>query len=88
MQAKCTLAIVLLAVSGIMILAVMFKSKHFFKAVFFSALQGLAALFAVNLLSAVTGFSLAVNAVTLLISALGGTAGVAALLFSRIILLG
>ncbi len=88
MQAKCTLIIVLLAVSGIIILAVMLKSKHFFKALLFSAAQGLAALFAVNLLSAVTGFSLAVNAVTLSISALGGIAGVAALLFSRIILLG
>lgn len=86
MQPKSTIIIVLLAVSGIIILAAMLKSKHFFKAFFFSAAQGLAALFAVNLLSAATGVSLAVNAVTLAISALGGTAGVAALLFSRLII--
>ena len=86
MQIKSTAIIALLTVSGIIILAVMLKSKHFFKALAFSAAQGIASLFAVNLLSAATGVSLAVNAVTLGISALGGTAGVAALLFSRLIL--
>ncbi|MCM1364128.1 MAG: pro-sigmaK processing inhibitor BofA family protein [Faecalibacterium sp.] len=66
----------LLVCSGFIILLVMLKSKHFVRSLVLSALQGIAALFAVNLLSAVTSVELAVNPITFGISALGGTAGV------------
>lgn len=74
----------LLICSGIIILIIMFRSKHFVRSFILSAVQGIAALFAVNLLSAATGFDLAVNPITLGISAVGGTAGVVMLLLSRI----
>lgn len=77
----------LLVCFGIIILISMIRSKHFFSCLLLSCLSGVAALFAVNLLSAVTGFELAVNPVTLAVSAVGGTPGVVLLLVSRIFLL-
>lgn len=87
MEFKSTGVIVMLAVFSLITVLVMSKSKSFFKALVFSALQGVAALFAVNLLSAATGVSLAVNGVTLALSAIGGTAGVVGLLVSRLFLM-
>ncbi len=87
MEFKSTGVIVMLAVFSLITVLVMSKSKSFFKALVFSALQGVAALFAVNLLSAATGVSLAVNGVTLALSAIGGTAGVIGLLVSRLFLM-
>ncbi len=84
---KSTAVIIMLAVFSLITVLVMFKSKDFFKALVFSALQGIAALFAVNLLSAATGVSLAVNGVTLALSVIGGTAGVVGLLVSRLFLM-
>lgn len=51
-----------------------------------SVLQGVAALFAVNVLGTLTGVTLAVNWWTLGASALGGTAGVILLLGLNVIL--
>lgn len=87
MEFKSTGVIIMLAVFSLITVLVMNKSKSFFKALVFSALQGVAALFAVNLLSAATGVSLAVNGVTLALSAIGGTAGVVGLLVSRLFLM-
>ena len=87
MEFKSTGVIIMLAVFSLITVLVMSKSKSFFKALVFSALQGVAALFAVNLLSAATGVSLAVNGVTLALSAIGGTAGVVGLLVSRLFLM-
>jgi len=87
MEFKSTAVIIMLAVFSLITFIVMFKSKNFFKALVFSALQGVAALFAVNLLSAATGVSLAVNGVTLALSAIGGTAGVVGMLISRLFLM-
>lgn len=87
MNFKSTAVIIMLAVFSLITIIVMFKSKHFFKAFVLSALQGVAALFAVNLLSAATGVSLAVNGVTLALSAIGGTAGVIGMLVSRLFLM-
>lgn len=87
MEFKSIGVIIMLVVFSIITVLVMSKSKNFFKALVFSALQGIAALFAVNLLSAATGVSLAVNGVTLALSAIGGTAGVIGLLVSRLFLM-
>lgn len=87
MEFKSTGVIVMLSLFSLITLVVMLKSKHFFKAFFLSALQGIAALFAVNLLSSLTGVSLSVNGITLALSAIGGTAGVVGLLVSRLFLM-
>ena len=86
MQFKSIPVIIMLAAFSVIILAVMVKSKHFFKAIVLSALQGVAALFAVNLLSAATGVTLAVNPVTLTVSAVGSLPGVVAMLVSKLFL--
>lgn len=86
MQFKSIPVIIMLAAFSVIILAVMVKSKHFFKALVLSALQGVAALFAVNLLSAATGVTLAVNPVTLVVSAVGSLPGVVAMLVSKLFL--
>lgn len=87
MEFKSTGVIIMLAVFSLITVLVMFKSKNFFKALILSALQGIAALFAVNLLSAATGVSLAVNPVTVALSVIGGTAGVIGMLVSRLFLM-
>ena len=78
------MVIVMLAAFSLITLLVMIKSKHFFKALILSAAQGIAALFAVNLLSAATGVSLAVNPITLALSAVGSLPAVIAMLVSRL----
>lgn len=80
------IALLVIAMGALIILA-MLKSKHFFKAAFLSCAQGLAALFAVNLLSSFTGFSLGVNWITIGISAVSGIAGVVMLLVSNVFLM-
>lgn len=51
------------------------KSKHFFKNVFISALQGVVSLISVNLLGLLTGVTIAVNWYTLLVTAIFGIPG-------------
>lgn len=87
MNIESKAAVGLLIFFGIIILITMLHSKHFFKCIFLSALSGIAALFAVNLLAGFTDFEVAVNPVTLGISALGGTPAVIMLLVSRIFLI-
>lgn len=86
MKFDCQILVGLLICSGIIILFVMLKSKRFFRSLLLSAAQGICALFAVNLLSAVTGVSVAVNPITAGICALGGTPAVILLLLSKLML--
>ena len=72
--------------AALVILGVMLRSGHALKALLTSVLQGVAALFAVNVLGTLTGVTLAVNWWTLGISSLGGTAGVVFLLVLNVIL--
>ena len=58
-----------------------YKSGHFFKSILLSALSGTGALFAVNLLSDITGVSIPINYITLTGSGFFGIPGVIALLF-------
>ena len=83
MESKWFAAVLIAA--GIALLFCMLKRKHFFKTLFFSAVQGTAALFAVNLLTTFTGVSLAVNAVTLLFCGVGGIPGVVLLLGAKLL---
>lgn len=63
-----------------------FKTKHFFTCLFLSAVSGIGSLFAVNILSALTQVSLAVNYLTLSVSAFLGSSGVIALLLSQLMI--
>ena len=83
---ECKAVAVLLILSAVIIIISMLKSKHFFKAAILSCLQGVAALFAVNLLTSFTGVSIAVNYITLAICAVSGIAGVVLLLACNSIL--
>ena len=75
-----------LILSAVIILSLSVKSERFFRCVFLSAVSGVGSLFAVNIASAVTGVSLAVNLFTLLISGIGGVPGTVLLLLSDVIL--
>ena len=66
--------------SGIVILITMLRTKRFFTMLFLTALQGLAAFFAVNFVGGFFGVHLAMNWGHLGISALGGVPGVILLL--------
>lgn len=72
--------------ASLVILGTMLRSGHAFKALLMSILQGIAALFAINVLGTLTGVTLAVNWWTLGVSSLGGTAGVMLLLVLNVIL--
>ena len=61
------------------------KSKHFFRCVFSTAIQGIAAVFAVNVVGMLTGLHLAVNWYTLCFSMAYGTPGVVALIMAEFI---
>ena len=80
MNIECKFVIALLILFAIIILITMLRSKHFLKCIILSALSGTACLFAVNILSGVTGFTLAVNPVTLSVSGIFGVPGVIMLL--------
>ena len=75
-----------LILSGLIILSASLKSEKFFRSILLSAVSGIGSLFAVNIASAVTGVSLPVNLVTLLISGIGGVPGAVFLLLSDVIL--
>lgn len=75
------------AAAGMVILFAMIKSKHIVKSLLLSSLQGLAALFAVNLVGEFIGIRLAVNWFSLAVSAVGGLPGVIFMLLCRIITL-
>ncbi|MFI3142073.1 MAG: pro-sigmaK processing inhibitor BofA family protein [Clostridia bacterium] len=80
MQINSVFFFALLIMGVGLILFSMKKCGRFFSAFFLSVLQGVAALFAVNLITSITGVSLAVNWVSLAISAVGGVCGVIGML--------
>ncbi len=67
--------------AGLIVLAVSYKTGHFIRSVLLSAVSGIGALFAVNLLAYLTSVSIAVNYITLAVSGIFGIPGVIALLF-------
>ena len=86
MSAQIYILAVALVAAFALTLIVSFKSKHFFSSVFLTAVSGTGALFAVNMLSSVTGVSIALNYITLSVSAFLGMPGVISLVISQIIL--
>ena len=73
--------------SFIIIFIVMIKSHHVAKAVIFSLLQGLTALFAVNFIGGFIGVHIPVNLFSLGTAAIGGVSGSIFLLITEIIIL-
>ena len=65
----------------VIILAVSLKSGHPLKSLLLSLISGIGALFAVNILTPVTGVGIALNYISLAVSSLFGIPGVIALLF-------
>ena len=76
-----------LVVCALTVLIYMKKSGRFIKSLLVSAVQGFAALLAVNAAGTMTGVTLPLNAITLGISAVFGTPGVIMNLIAQIILL-
>lgn len=74
--------ILALAVSVIIVFTVLIKSGHFIRYFMLSAISGIGSLFAVNLLSAYTGVSIALNYITVAVSSLFGISGVIGLLLT------
>ncbi|MBQ8503041.1 MAG: pro-sigmaK processing inhibitor BofA family protein [Clostridia bacterium] len=74
-------------VAAIIVLWIFKKSEHFYKSLFLSAVSGVGGLFFVNIISALTGVSLAVNPFTIGFSALSGLSGVIALLVCNLLAL-
>ena len=67
------------ASGAFIVLLTLIKSGHFARYLALSAISGIGALFAVNLLTSITGVSIALNYITLAISSLFGISGVIAL---------
>ena len=76
-----------LVVCALTVLIYMKKSGRFIKSLFVSAVQGFAALLAVNAAGTMTGVTLPLNAITLGSSAVFGTPGVIMNLIAQIVLL-
>ncbi len=75
--------IVIIVIAGIALTAIlisMIRSKHFFKALIMTALQGCAAICAVNVVGLLSGVTLALNQYTIGASLICGTPGVIGLL--------
>lgn len=87
LELQNTALAVLACVFGVLMLLAMGRSGKFFRAFTLSAVSGLAALFAVHLLAQFTHADLAVNPVTLSMSAVAGIPGVVTLLVCRVLLL-
>ncbi len=87
MQGQTTVALICLIVSAVVMLCVFAKSRHFFRCLFLSALSGIGSLFAVNVLSQMTGIFIGINEITLTVSALGGIPSVILMLVTRYLML-
>ena len=69
-----------LIVGTIIVATTLIKSGHPIRYLLLSSISGIGALFAVNLLTSVTGVSIALNYITLGVSSLFGISGVIGLL--------
>ncbi len=86
MFAKVFLGIVF-SVYAIVILITYLKSKRFFLSLILTALQGICALFAVNVIGQFISVHLPINTYTLGVSSIGGVSGVIMLLLCDIFML-
>ena len=80
-----TAAVVVLIFCAAEILIAMYKSGHFFKSLFTTAIQGLASLAAVNVTGLLTGVSLSLNWYTILTVSLFGLPSTIALTMLKFI---
>ncbi len=87
MGGQTTFIVICLIISAVIMVSVFAKSHHFFRCLFLSSLSGIGSLFAVSILSQMTGVTLGINAVTLSVSALGGIPSVIAMLAARYFML-
>ena len=69
-----------LSIAALAVLTALIKSGHFLRYLLLSAISGIGSLFAVNLLSSLTGVSIALNYITLGVSSVFGISGVIGLL--------
>ena len=79
MSQNITALIIATAFGALIVLLTLIKSGHFIRYLMLSAISGIGALFAVNLLTSVTGVSIALNCITLAVSSIFGISGVIAL---------
>ena len=79
MSENITPLIFALAFGAFIVLLTLIKSRHFIRYLLLSAISGIGALFAVNLLTSITGVSIALNYITLAVSGIFGISGVIAL---------
>lgn len=82
MSANMMPMLITLVIGAAAVLIAMIKSGHFFSYAILSLISGIGSLFAVNLLSAVTGVSIALNYITLSVSGIFGISGVIGLLLA------
>ncbi len=87
MGGQTTFIGICLIIGAVIMVAVFAKSRHFFRCLFLSSLSGIGSLFAVNVLSQMTGVFIGINGITLAVSALGGIPSVIAMLAARFLLL-
>lgn len=79
MTGNLTALTAVLLLGALAVVLCLIKSGHFIRYLFLSAVSGIGALFAVNLLTSVSGVSIALNYITLGVSAVFGISGVIAL---------
>lgn len=75
------------AIGCLIIIVSAFKTKRLFSCIFLSALQGIAAIFAVNASGLITGLHLPLNGYTIASSVIGGTPAVIGMVVMEIIFL-
>ena len=79
MYSNLTALLITFILSSLIVALSLIKSGHFIRYLILSAISGIGALFAVNLLTTLTGVSIALNYITLAVSAIFGISGVIAL---------
>lgn len=87
MGGQTTFMIICLIIGAVIMVGAFAKSRHFFRCLFLSSLSGIGSLFAVNILSQMTGIAIGINGITLSVSALGGIPSVIAMLAARYFML-
>ena len=77
----------IMSVSAVIVLFSMIKTHHFFKSFMLSLVQGIAALFAVNLIGDFLNVHIALNMFSVFVGVFGGLPGIIFLLISNIFIL-
>lgn len=81
MSSTISFSLIVSCLVAIVCLGVSYKSGHFIKSVLLTAFSGIGALFAVNIISYISGVSIALNYITLSVSGILGIPGVIMLMF-------